>query len=361
VERFFNHVRQFRHIATWYEKLSQTLLAFIHLMAPWILLKECVNTPSFQERADTHPLGGAWYTSGGRETHRGSFPWHTHTVWWQTRHRAFLVSHASGAGQAPVVHRGHEEDDLTATERVDAQARARPARWRRPQALPLRVSLSWEEPPMDELSSEGWLRALRAPGAAQEQALATLRRGLLRALQWHLTTQRSAWRLAPEQARTLAEDLVQDALLLILAKLDTFRGESHFTTWAYAVALRHALGELRRQRWLEHAAEARAARPPLPIWPLEDQRARSPEQAAQQAEIWHTISTIMARDLTVRQRTVLVGHVFQGVPLDRVAEELGTNRDNVYKLLHDARKKLKQRLLQQGFTYAEILKAFEAT
>jgi RNA polymerase sigma-70 factor (ECF subfamily) len=214
---------------------------------------------------------------------------------------------------------------------------------------------------MNELSSEEWLRALRAPGADQEHALATLRRGLLRALQWHLTEHRSAWGLAPEQARTLAEDLVQEALLTILEKLDTFRGESQFTTWAYAVALRHALGELRQQRGQEHAVEARAARTPLPIWPLEDQRACSPEQAAQQAEIWHTISTIIAQDLTVRQRTVLVGHVFQGVPLDRVAEELGTNRNNVYKLLHDARKKLKQRLLQQGFTYADILKAFEPT
>jgi RNA polymerase sigma-70 factor, ECF subfamily len=88
---------------------------------------------------------------------------------------------------------------------------------------------------MDELSSEGWLQALRAPGAEQEHALATLRRGLLRALQWHLTEHRSAWGLAPEQARTLAEDLVQDALLTILEKLDTFRGESQFTVIDHGV------------------------------------------------------------------------------------------------------------------------------
>jgi RNA polymerase sigma-70 factor, ECF subfamily len=188
-----------------------------------------------------------------------------------------------------------------------------------------------------------------------------LTRTILRALQWYLTERRSAWEFDQAQARDLAEDLTQEALITILEKLDTFRGESQFTTWAYAVALRHALGALRQQRWHEHAVEARAARTPLPIWPLEDQRARSPEQAAQQAEIWHTISTIIAQDLTVRQRTVLIGHVFQGVPLDRVAEELGTNRNNVYKLLHDARKKLKQRLLQQGFTYTDILKAFEPT
>ena len=211
---------------------------------------------------------------------------------------------------------------------------------------------------MAELSNAEWLRALRASGAEQQKALETLRRGILRALQWYLAEHRSTWGLDQEQARALAEDLTQEALITILEKLATFRGESHFTTWAYAVALRRALGELRRKRWHESSSAAREARTPPPIWPLEDQRAQNPEQAAQQSELWHTIREVIARDLTVRQRTVLVGHVFQGVPLDIVAEQLGTNRDNVYKLLHDARKKLKQRLLQRGLTYADVLKAF---
>jgi RNA polymerase sigma-70 factor, ECF subfamily len=214
---------------------------------------------------------------------------------------------------------------------------------------------------MAELSSAEWLRALRASGAEQQKALETLRRGILRALQWYLAEHRSTWGLDQEQARALAEDLTQEALITVLEKLATFRGESQFTTWAYAVALRRALGELRRKRWQASSLAAREARTPPPIWPLEDQRAQNPEQAAQQSELWHTIREVMERDLTVRQRTVLIGHVFQGVPLDIVAEQLGTNRDNVYKLLHDARKKLKQRLLQRGLTYADVLKAFERT
>jgi RNA polymerase sigma-70 factor, ECF subfamily len=212
---------------------------------------------------------------------------------------------------------------------------------------------------MAELSNAEWLRALRASGAEQQKALETLRRGILQALQWYLAAHHSAWGFDQEQARALAEDLTQEALITILEKLATFRGESQFTTWAYSVALRRALGELRRQRWQESSLAAREARTPPPIWPLEDQRAQNPEQAAQQSELWHTIREAIERDLTVRQRTVLVGHVFQGVPLDIVAEQLGTNRDNVYKLLHDARKKLKQRLLQRGLTYADVLKAFE--
>ena len=212
---------------------------------------------------------------------------------------------------------------------------------------------------MAELSNAEWLRALRASGAEQQKALETLRRGILRALQWYLAEHRSTWGFDQEQARALAEDLTQEALITILEKLATFRGESQFTTWAYSVALRRALGELRRKRWQESSLAAREPSTPPPIWPLEDQRAQNPEQAAQQSELWHTIREAIERDLTVRQRTVLVGHVFQGVPLDIVAEQLGTNRDNVYKLLHDARKKLKQRLLQRGLTYADVLKAFE--
>jgi RNA polymerase sigma-70 factor, ECF subfamily len=212
---------------------------------------------------------------------------------------------------------------------------------------------------MAELSNAEWLRALRASGIEQQQALETLRRGILRALQWYLAEHSSTWGFDQEQARALAEDLTQEALITILEKLATFRGESRFTTWAYSVALRSALGELRRKRWHERSLAAREARTLPPIWPLEDQRAQNPEQAAQQSELWHTIREAIERDLTVRQRTALVGHVFQGVPLDTVAEQLGTNRDNVYKLLHDARKKLKQRLLQRGLTYADVLKAFE--
>ena len=111
----------------------------------------------------------------------------------------------------------------------------------------------------------------------------------------------------------LAEDLAQDALLTILEKLDTFRGESQFTTWAYAVALRGALGALRRKRWQERSAEAPEWRRQRPVWPLEDQRSHNPEQVAQQSELWQAIHRVIAQDLTVRQRTVLVGHVFQGV------------------------------------------------
>jgi RNA polymerase sigma-70 factor, ECF subfamily len=212
---------------------------------------------------------------------------------------------------------------------------------------------------MELLSSEEWLRALRSRGVEQEKALAMLRGGLLRALQKYLTERRLVWGHDQAQVRELAEDLAQDALLTILEKLDTFRGESQFTTWAYAVALRGALGALRRKRWQGRSAEAPEGRRQLPVWPLEDQRSHNPEQVAQQSELWQAIHRVIAQDLTVRQRTVLVGHVFQGVPLDILAEQLRTNRDNVYKILHDARKKLKQRLLQRGLTYGDILKAFE--
>jgi len=39
VERFFNKLKQFRRVATRYEKLGQTFLAFIHVVALWIMLR----------------------------------------------------------------------------------------------------------------------------------------------------------------------------------------------------------------------------------------------------------------------------------------------------------------------------------
>jgi RNA polymerase sigma-70 factor (ECF subfamily) len=55
----------------------------------------------------------------------------------------------------------------------------------------------------------------------------------------------------------------------------------------------------------------------------------------------------------------LIASAFQGMPLELIAAKLGTNRDNVYKILHDARKKLKVCLTKRGITLEEILQTFE--
>jgi len=208
-------------------------------------------------------------------------------------------------------------------------------------------------------SNEEWIRALRSGGDEQQKALDALRNGILRALHWYLSERRLGEGGNQGQVRQLAEDFTQEALLTILEKLSTFRGESRFTTWAYKVALHRALGELRRRRWKEISLEELKIGEDLPSWPIEEGRSPDPERTFQQEEVWRILKGIIEQDLTQRQRTVLIAHIFQGVPLDVVADHLGTDRDNVYKLLHDARKKLKGRLVEHGFTQEEILKIFE--
>ncbi len=209
-------------------------------------------------------------------------------------------------------------------------------------------------------SNESWLRALRATGAEQEEALKELRQKFLRAFRTYLRHNQSDKRATiSEEARQLAEDCAQEALLKIQEKLGSFRGESQFTTWATTVAIRILLQELRRKRWKEVSLENSQIGDHLPEWPLEDPKSQDPEKALQQDEAWQIVKGIIEEELTARQRYVLVANVFQGMPLDLVADRLSTNRDNVYKVLHDARKKLKMCLTKRGLSQEEILRIFQ--
>ncbi len=196
------------------------------------------------------------------------------------------------------------------------------------------------------------MRDLRSDGARQTDVLQDLRDRILRALRAHLV------RSGEDYA--VAEDCAQEALLIIQEKLETFRGESRFTTWATMIALRTLLGEIRRRRWKNVSIEQFRVGEELPAWPIDDAKSQDPEKAAQQSEAWRILKDAIQNDLTSRQRFVLVANVFQGMPLDLVADRLATNRDNVYKLIHDARKKLKKSLVEHGLSSEEILRIFEA-
>ncbi len=197
-----------------------------------------------------------------------------------------------------------------------------------------------------------WVRALTAGGADQAAAIADLRAGMLGVIRACL-----ARRMAGRDHASLAEDCAQEALLLALQHLPGFRGESRFTTWAYQIAIRQALAALRRRDW-QASGVAASLDDGLPARILEDRRAPDPERALQQAQVWTLLQDIIQRELTPRQRTVLVAGVFRGMPLDLVAESLGTTRDNVYKLLHDARRSVQRRLLERRVTRDEILEPF---
>lgn len=202
-----------------------------------------------------------------------------------------------------------------------------------------------------------WVAALRSFGKRQEDALAALRSRLLAGVIAYLKKNHvSHGALSAEEARQIAEDCVQEAILVVLHKLESFRGESRFTTWASTIAIRLVLAELRRRRWRTAAIGQADLGVELPVWPYKD---AGPERSLQQQQAWTTLVHLIDSELTPKQRTVLIAHAFQEMPLDAVAEWLGTNRNSLYKVIHDTRKRLRRALLAQGVTYKDLIALFD--
>ena len=150
-------------------------------------------------------------------------------------------------------------------------------------------------------------------------------------------------------------------MLRIIAKLDTFEGRSRFTTWAHKVAIRIALTELRRKEWknvsLDQMLESEGSEP-RELW-LADSAA-GPELTVEQNDLLARLSQIMKEELTPRQMSLMQAVALRGVPLEALAQKMGVERNALYKLMHDARLKLKRRLAREGLSPADLLQTFEA-
>ncbi len=210
---------------------------------------------------------------------------------------------------------------------------------------------------MIERTNDEWLQALSKPGSQQDAALADLRiiliNGLQRGLLGRVDTS------APE-FETMAEDFVQEALLKILAKQDTFAGRSKFTTWAHKITIHIALTELRRKRWKNSSLEQITEREDGEYTPsFTADPAPPPEnQTARNAMLLH-INKLIENELTDKQRTVMRASIFEGKPTAVVAKQMDMKPNAVYKLLHDARLRLKKTLEKEGLSPAEVLAIFE--
>ena len=201
-------------------------------------------------------------------------------------------------------------------------------------------------------TNQQWLEALRGPD--HDQALADLRAGLLRGLRYALADR-------PEVSDAALEDFVQEAILRILDNLDSFRGESRFTTWAQKIAVRVALTELRRVRWRDVSLEELTGDSDTDFLPstLADPSA-GPEQRAMQSAVLEALRQVISEQLTERQRRVIRAVYQQAMPLEEVARRMGTNRNALYKLLHDARQRIRQEMIARGLSSKEALDAFES-
>ncbi len=222
-----------------------------------------------------------------------------------------------------------------------------------------------ERAPTDtsERSNEAWLRALTGAPAEQDAAITALHARLQRGLYWYLARERSdlAGR-SPAELEQMAEDYAQDSVMRVLQRLDSFRGESRFTTWATRIALRIAISDLRRARYRDFRLDDLTADgellPARGDALLNDDHSPTPEGIAERADVQERIARALREKLTPRQRQALEAVVLQGVPLEVVAQQMGSNRNALYKLVHDARRKLRAELEAQGLDVAYMLDLF---
>jgi RNA polymerase sigma-70 factor (ECF subfamily) len=202
-----------------------------------------------------------------------------------------------------------------------------------------------------EPASAEWLDALRDEGVRRDEAVARLHALLLRAARFEVARRRAG--LPPVRGISLddlATQSADDALVAVLAKLDDFRGDSRFTTWAYKFALLEAAVRLRRLSWQEREVPLEPA-----SWERLEGGATSPQVGAETNELLAALRTAIERDLTPHQREVLVATTLNGVPIDVMAERLDTTRGALYKTLHDARQRLRRCLADQDLDIEQEL------
>jgi RNA polymerase sigma-70 factor (ECF subfamily) len=198
----------------------------------------------------------------------------------------------------------------------------------------------------DRLDSESqqWVERLRTGSRDRDAAIAELREILLRAARFEVRRRCATMsQIRGGDQEDLAQQSAGDAMVAILSKLDQFRGESQFTTWAYKFALYEAAAKIRKRAWQGRE---------LPLepedWPQVPDPGPAPEGEVEMNELLATIREEIERSLTPRQRKVLVALVLNEVPIDVLAERLETTRGALYKVLHDARKRLRAALVERG-------------
>ena len=205
--------------------------------------------------------------------------------------------------------------------------------------------------PLD-VESKRWIHRLSAGSPDREAAIRELRILLVKAARFEIQRRiASSPHLRGGDYDDLAEQSANDALVAILAKLREFRGASRFTTWAYKFALLEAAVKIRRRAWQGREVPLEAE-----SWASIADHESKPQQDVETSELLAFLRSTIESELSPHQREVLVAITMGGVPIDVLAQRLGTTRGAVYKSIHDARRKLRAALAKRGFdigAYAE--------
>ncbi len=212
---------------------------------------------------------------------------------------------------------------------------------------------------MANRTNEQWLADLKSSGPDQNAALDDLRVVILKGLPYAL----SKW-MRPDDSKYegLAEEVAQETLLRVLDRLDSFQGRSRFTTWVHTIAVHIAISELRRKKWQERSLDNLLDGDPEEDTPAMQMADNAPsadtELSVEQQELMDQVQHIILKNLSEKQREAMMSLAVAGMPQDVVAERMGMSRNALYKLLHDARLRLKSRLQAEGLTLDDVLSAF---
>ncbi len=195
---------------------------------------------------------------------------------------------------------------------------------------------------------EEWHLDLDAQGPRREEAVARLHGILLRAARFEVFRRSGALpQLSAVELDELAQEAADDAAVSVLRRLGDFRGESSFRTWAYKFALLEAAVKVRRRAWRDREVTLEPEH-----WESLAHAGPGPADDAESAALLEVVRDGIRTALTPRQRQVLVAVVLEGVPIDVLAERLGSNRNALYKMLHDARRRLRSHVAEAGYSEA---------
>jgi RNA polymerase sigma-70 factor (ECF subfamily) len=196
---------------------------------------------------------------------------------------------------------------------------------------------------LDRESAE-WLCELQGNGRAREQAITRLHALLLRVARGVASRRRGT---LPDRAIEDVDDLciqsVNDAVMTVLSKLDTYRGAARFTTWACKFAIVETSSRLRRHAWRQRKVELDET-----IWDRLSDTALPVLQRLENDQVAVALHRAIDDHLTEKQRLIFESVAMNDVPIDVLAERLETSRGAIYKTLHDARANLRRALIEAG-------------
>jgi RNA polymerase sigma-70 factor (ECF subfamily) len=200
-------------------------------------------------------------------------------------------------------------------------------------------------------TNEFWVKSLTSP--ADEKVIAELRSKLIQGLKPALR------KYVDRELDAFVEDIAQDSVLKILDKLQSFRGESAFTTWALKIAVREGLSELRRKKWndislhdLNYNSDENNAEIRSPVFSSSDPH---PDQLTHEHMVLEQVMEIIDHQLSEKQKTAVHALLVQGMSSTVVAERMGLSRNALYKLIFDGRMSIKKKLEEAGIDVSEIL------